>query len=180
MNEQHAQNGAPYGLTIPDGLLVLGGHFHVEHYRDGVLLDEFDSDNLVTNEGINHVLNVLANGATQLSWYAAIFEGNYQPLATDTAATIVANSTESTAYDESTRQVWNPADSSAKSLTNAAARATFTINATKTIYGAFIISSSAKSSATGTLLAAAKFSTPRSVQDDDQLFITYILNGSST
>jgi hypothetical protein len=108
-----------------------------------------------------------------------VFEGNYTPVATVTAATITSASTECTpttrrpaAYDE--------AAASSQSITNSASKATFTFNATKTIYGAFLVSASAKSATTGTLFSAAASSlAAKSVVDDDQLLLTYTFTASS-
>lgn len=132
------------------------------------------SKNIVVNEGLNHALSVLLAGGTQVNpWHVGLFEGNYTPVAADTAANITANSTECTAYDEATRQVYNEAAPSGQSVTNSANKATFTMNATKTVYGAFIASASAKSATSGTLLAASRFSASRAVVDNDQLLVTY-------
>lgn len=123
---------------------------------------------------------MLLHGATPVSpWYVGVFEGNYTPVAGDTAATFPANATESTAYDEATRQEYVEAAASSQSTTNSASKATFTFNATKTIYGAFLSSVSTKSTTTGTLLAANKAGTAKSVVDDDQLLITYTLSMTS-
>jgi hypothetical protein len=168
------------GIFVPKANMLVGGFFEVDHMRDGELIHRQQAKNIIVNQGLNHALNVILNAASQITqWYVAIFEGNYAPVAADTAAGIVANSTESTAYTESTRPTYDEATSTAQSTTNSASRATFSINATKTIYGAYLISSSGKSSATGTLFAAAKFSTSRAVQNLDQLLVTYTINASS-
>jgi hypothetical protein len=120
------------------------------------------------------------HGSTQIAtWYIAPFEGNYTPVATVTAATITAAATESTAYDETVRQTYDEAAAASQSITNSANKATFTFNATKTIYGAFLVSLNTKSGTTGTLFSAAKFATPKSVVDDDQLLLTYTFTASS-
>jgi len=161
-------------LFLPRAKIMLGGKFDVEHIRDGKLIGVDQCDNIVVNEGLNHVLSVIFNGGTQVNpWYVGLFEGNYTPVATDTAANITANSTECTAYNESTRQVYNESAPSGQSLSNSANKATFTMNATKTVYGAFIASASAKSATTGTLMSAARFSAARSVVSSDQLLVTY-------
>ena len=137
--------------------LRVGGVFQGKIVRDGEVIDEFDCHNLVTDEGLDHILGVEFTGVSQItSWYLGIFEGNYTPVATDTAATITANSTESTAYTQSTRVAYTGVEAS-QGVTNSAAPATFTFNATKTIYGAFLASASAKSATTGKLFAAAAF-----------------------
>jgi hypothetical protein len=168
------------GLFVPKASMLIGGVFGVDHMRNGKLIHRQQAKNIIVNQGLNHTLNAVLNAATQITqWYVAIFEGNYAPVAADTAAGIVANSTESTAYTESTRPTYDEAASTAQSATNSASRATFSINAAKTIYGAFIISTSGKASATGTLFAAAKFGTSRAVQNLDQLLVTYTVNASS-
>lgn len=168
------------GVLLPEGRLQLGGVFECELVRDGEVIDRWSTHNLVTNEGLNHVLDVIFHASTQVStWYIGLFEGNYTPVATVTAASITADSTESTAYDETTRQAYVEAAASSQSITNSASKATFTINATKTIYGAFLVSNSTKSGTTGTLMSAARFGSSKSVVDNDQLLVTYTFTASS-
>jgi hypothetical protein len=160
--------------------LTVGGRFDFELVRDGEVIDRWSEHNIVVNEGLNHILGVEFNGATQIgTWYIGVFEGNYTPVATVTAATITAASTECTAYDEATRVAYDEAAPSSQSITNSASKATFTFNATKTIYGAFLVSASAKSATSGTLFSAARFSSSKAVVDDDQLLVTYTLSASS-
>jgi hypothetical protein len=141
---------------------------------------EYHDKNLVVNEGLNSLLDIYFNGSTQITtWYLGLFEGNYTPVAGVTAATITAASTECTAYDEATRQAYDEAAASAQSITNSASKATFTFNATKTIYGAFLVSNSTKSGTSGTLFSAARFSSSKAVVDDDQLLLTYTFTASS-
>lgn len=168
------------GILMPDTKLLLGGKFIGQLVRDGKIIDEWEDNNLVTNEGLDHVLDVIFHGGTQVgTWYLGVFEGNYTPVATVTAATITSASTECTAYDESTRQAYVEAAPSSQSITNSANKGTFTFNATKTIYGAFLASASAKSATSGTLLAAARFSSSKAVVDNDQLLLTYTFGASS-
>lgn len=164
-----------------DEKMVAGGVFTTQCYRDGKLIWTDVSDNLICNQGLDHILNVVLHGTTPVDpWYIGIFEGNYTPVAAVTAATITADSTESTAYDESTRVAYVEAAASSQSTTNSASPATFTINASKTIYGAFLASASAKSATTGTLLAATRFATARAVIDNDVLLVTYTITAAST
>lgn len=168
------------GILMPAMELKIGGHFQIDHLRGGELIDQFECDNLVVNEGLDHVLNTVFHGGTPVgTWYLGLFEGNYTPIATVTGATIAAASTESTSYDEATRQEYNEGASSAQSITNSANKATFTINATKTIYGAFLASNSTKGSTSGTLFSAARFAAAKSVVASDQLLLTYTFNASS-
>ena len=169
----------PRGLIQPQPLKV-AGLWTGAIRRDGVIIDEWEQPNLVVNEGLDALLNIMFHGSTQIgTWYIGVFEGNYTPVATVTAATITAASTESTAYDESARVAYNEAAASAQAITNSANRATFTFNATKTIYGAFLVSASAKSATTGTLFSAARFATSKAVVDDDELLLTYSFTAAS-
>lgn len=167
------------GIYLPKAKVMLGGVFEVDHIRGGKSLGITRDHNIVVDQGLNHILSAVFNAGAQITaWYVGIFEGNYTPVATDTAANITANSTESTAYDEATRVAWVEAAPSGQSITNSANKATFTMNATKTIYGAFLASASAKSATTGTLMAASKFSASRAVVNLDQLLLTYVLSCS--
>jgi hypothetical protein len=154
------------GVLMP--AINVSGVWSGQHIRDGKVIDEWEDKNLVVNEGLNSLLDVYFHGETQItSWYIGVFEGNYTPVAGLTAATVTANSTECTAYDETTRQAYDEAAASSQSITNSASRATFTFNATKTIYGAFLVSNNTKSGTSGTLFSAARFASSKAVVDND-------------
>ena len=168
----------------PGGLIEVadfGFLWDIEHWRDGKLLEhEQNLHNLMPTEGLNYVLEAAVRGGTAYSsWYIGLFEANYTPLSTDTAATFPGSATESTAYAESTRQAYTTVAASGGVLTNAASKGVFTMNATKTIYGGFISSASAKSATTGKLLSAAKFSTSKAVESGDVLNITATITATS-
>lgn len=168
------------GVLMPSQKLIMGGKFIGQIIRNGKVIDEFEDHNLVVNEGLNAMLETNFRGGTQItSWFLGIFEGNYTPVGTVTAATIVAASTECTAYTQSTRPAYTTVAAASQSLTNAASRGTYTFNATKTIYGAFLISNSAKSSTTGTLFSAARFGTAKNVESGDEMLLTYNFTASS-
>lgn len=165
-----------------DAARALGlGHYHVEHIRDGEVIDEFDAKNVIVNEGLNYLLNAGIGGASNItSWYLGLFSGNYTPQATDTAATIAANATETTQYAAGARQSFVPAAASGQAITNTASRASFTFNASTTVYGAFLVSSSAISGTSGVLISAAQFGAAKPVVDGDQLLLTYTFSLAST
>jgi hypothetical protein len=168
------------GVLMPASGLALGGRYTGQIIRAGEVIDEFECQNLCVDEGLNSLLNIQFNGATQLvNWYMGLFEGNYTPVAGLTAATVAANATETTAYNETTRRQFVPVASTAKSIANSVTAGTFTFNAGKTIYGAFMISDSTKGGTAGVLFSAAKFATAKVVASADQLLLTYTLNASS-
>jgi len=166
-------------LLLPGANLLIGGVFANRVKHAGVWTPWDVSGNIMVDQGLDHILDVAFSSATQLTtWYIAPFEGNYTPVSTDTGANITANSTESTAYTESVRQTWVEAGVTAQSITNSASTADFSINATKTMYGAFLVSDSVKSGTTGTLAAASRFAASRSVVNLDTLSVTYTLTAA--
>jgi len=133
--------------------------------------------NLVTNEGLDHYLGVTLSSVTQItSWYVVIFENDHTPAAANTYA--IPGYTESSAYDEAARPAWTEAGVSSQSITNSAAKASFTINATKTIYGGALVGGGSAASTTGntagggTLLCLSAFSSGKPVEDDDVIKLT--------
>lgn len=157
-----------------------GGFFTVQHIRNGEVIDEFDSGNIVVDEGLNHILDVaLSNGTQNTTWYIGIFKNNYTPVAGSVASTFagvgVANEV-TTEIDEVSRPQWVDAGVSAKSVTNSASPAVFTANTTVSVYGAFLISNNTLGGTTGVLAAASKFAAVRNLLSTDVLNITYTLN----
>lgn len=175
--EKNRYELAEGGLLLPHERLTVGGRFDL--HVNGVKVAE--TPNIVTNEGLDTLLDVMFHGGSQITtWYVAPFSGNVTPLATWTAANVTANATEFTNYTESTRQEWTEAAVSGQSVTNTASRAAFTIGVGGgTIYGAFLISASAKSATTGKLFAATRFTSSRAVVETDVLNIGYTITAAS-
>ena len=134
--------------------------------------------NLVTTEGLNHVLSITLDGGTQItSWYVGL-AGAGTKAAADTMSShggwlVVAN------YSESVRQTLTLGTASSGSIDNTASKATFSINGTATVAGAFITSSDTKSGTSGTLYGVVDFSSSRSVIDGDTLTVTVTLTAAS-
>jgi len=160
-------------------VLDIGTWWEFEHFRCGRKIDEWANGNVTTTEGLNAFLNIMFHDvAKKAKWYITIFEDNYTPLVGNTYA--APGFTECTAYTEATRPEYVTVDATALVMTNTASKATFTINGTKTIYGAALVggdaaNTSAKSD-TGTvgsvLFASSKFSLSKSVVATDVLLIT--------
>ena len=166
-------------------MLQLKGIWHVVHKdKDGKVLSEETFKNLITNEGLDYLLNAGVHGGTAISaWYFAPFENDYTPLATDTYA--APGYTETSSYSETTRQEWDEGASSGQSITNAVA-ATITASAAVTIYGAGIVGggtapdTKGDTAGGGTELSAGKFTTAKTLATDETLDLTYTLNGASS
>jgi hypothetical protein len=155
----------------------------VEHWRKGRMLSKTLDHNVCTDEGLDALLDIMFHGATQITtWYVAIFESDTTPDADATYDTPVY--TESTAYTEGARQAFVEAAASSQSITNSASKATFTMNATKTIYGAALVgggtdaTDNTDTAGGGTLYCASKFSSSKSVESGDVLKITITITAA--
>jgi hypothetical protein len=169
--------------------LQVHANWFTEHFRGGKLLEANDQgSNLFTTEGMNFILNEVFNagGACTGDLYVNIFDQNVTPAAGDTAsAKLGAAGTygelqATTEMDETARQAYTVAAASSANVTNTANKAVFTIAATRTIYGGFIVTDSDPTSTAGKLICAKAFTASRSVVDDDVLNILISLTMTSS
>lgn len=169
-------------IETPPSLLKVGVVYDVEHWRKGTLLSTEQVHNIFPTEGMDHMIDVTLNNATSYAtWYVGIYNTNTTPTLSTTYA--VPGWTESTAYTESVRQTYTSIAASSSSTNNSAAPAEFTMNATTTIYGAFITNVSTKgdvASGSGAILSAALFSTSKTVDSTDVLKVTGTLTLTSS
>jgi hypothetical protein len=153
------------------------------HDVDGNLKWEAEAPNLVVNVGLQDMNNKYFLGsAYTATWYLGLYGAGAtnSPAAGDTMSSH-AGWTEVTAYSQATRPACSfatPTTANPSVATNSASPATFSINATTTVGGAFLTSNSTKSGTTGTLYSAADFSSPgdRAVVSGDTLNVTYTLS----
>ena len=146
--------------------------------------------NLVTSEGLDDLLDKYFKGST---YTAGFFVGlvdneNFNQLAaTDDAAGITTGVPSSatnlwkehTAYTEGTREALTLGSVSGASVDNSASKASFSINATDTLYGAFVITNSTKGGTTGVLYGVAAFSSTRNVESGDTVNVTVTLTAAT-
>lgn len=156
------------------GAVRVGGFFTVRCLDpEGNLKWEDTAKNLVTNVGLQHILDILFVSATSQvdPWYVGLTDGTPTVAAADTSASH-AGWTEVTDYTEGARQAYVDVRS-AQSITNAASKASFAINSdATTIGGAFL--DSASTGTGGSLLCAAAFTGgDKSADDGDTLEVTY-------
>ena len=153
------------------------------HDKDGNLKWEDTAPNLVVNGGLQDMNAKYFTGSSYTAaWYLGLYgaAASNNPAAGDTMSSH-AGWTEVTDYSQSTRPVCTfgtPTTANPSVATNSASPATFSINATTTVGGAFLTSNSTKGGSTGTLYSAADFSSPgdRSVVSGDTLSVTYTLS----
>lgn len=140
-----------------------------------------DQPNGITTEGINYLLEVgfrsdAGSPVAQLApWYAGLIDnsGYTGVAAADTMSSHSGWSEITTQYDESVRQTLAFAAASSRQIT---ASVSFTMNATKTVQGIFVVSNSTKGGTTGTLFSTALFSSPPSLISGNVLTANYTLS----
>ena len=153
------------------------------HDAQGNLKWEDAAPNLVVNVGLQDMnAKYFTGSAYTAAWYIGLYGAGASntPAAGDTMSSH-AGWTEVTAYSQSTRPACTfgtPSTANPSVATNSASPASFSINATTTVGGAFLTSNSTKSGTTGTLYSAADFSSPgdRAVVSGDTLSVTYTLS----
>jgi len=167
--------------VTPDARAKAGGVFHIQCLDpNGNLKWEAESRNLVVNVGLKDMNEKYFTGSAYNSaWFIGLYgaAASNNPAAGDTAASH-AGWTEVTTYSNATRPTATFGTSTTADpsvITNSASPASFTINGTATVGGAFLISNSTKGGTTGTLFSAADFASPgdRSVANGDTLNVTY-------
>jgi len=160
------------------------GVYHMQCFdKDGNLKWEAECPNLVVNGGLQDMNNKYFLGsAYTAAWYIGLYGAgaSNNPAAGDTAASH-AGWTEVTPYSQATRPACTfatPTTANPSVATNSASPAVYSINATSTVGGAFLISNSTKGGSTGTLYSASDFTSPgdRSVVSGDTLNVTYTLS----
>jgi hypothetical protein len=121
----------------------------------------------------------LTSVAQITTWYLGLYGAGASntPAAGDTMSSH-AGWTEVTAYSNANRVTATLATATTANpsvVTNSASPASFSINGTATVGGAFLTSNNTKGGTTGTLFSAADFGSPgdRSVVNGDTLSVTY-------
>jgi len=141
--------------------------------------------NLVTTAGANHVLDGTFKSGTQItSWFVGL-KGSGTPVIADTMAShgTWSELVHTTAYTQTVRQtltLGSITGTTTSTCDNSSSKATFSIAATNTVAGAFVVSNNASSSATaGTLYGVVDFASARSVISGDTLEVTVTLTAAS-
>lgn len=147
---------------------------------DGQIKWEENLKNLVVNQGLQDMNTKYFKGVSYTAtWYIGLYgaAASNNPTAADTAASH-PGFTEIVPYSNATRPAATfgtatTADPSV--ISNSAAPAVYTINATSTVGGAFLISDNTKSGTAGVLFSASDFAAPgdRNVSSGDTIQITY-------
>lgn len=159
--------------------LSLRGRFRVEHFdKDGNLKATYRVPNGIVDVGLNKILEDMFNGGSQSStWYIGLVDNSgFSAFANADTMASHAGWNESTAYTETARPEWTAGTAASRSITNAST-VDFSVNATTTLKGIFIVDNATKSGTTGTLWSTASFASNVSAVSGDTLKITYTVSG---
>lgn len=143
--------------------------------------------NLVVNVGLQDMNTKYFTGSSYTAaWYLGLYGSGStnDPAASDTMSSH-AGWTEVTAYSQATRPACSFGTASTANpsvISNSGSAATFSINATTTVGGAFLTSNNTKGGTTGTLFSASDFTSPgdRAVVSGDTLTVTYTFSLTAT
>lgn len=150
-------------------LTIKGAYWHDVNGQDAQV-----DKNLITDEGLMHVLNVVLGATSKIAtWYIGLGGANATPLSSWTGANFATNFGELTSttegYTGSVRQTYVPSAASANAIDNYAARAVFNMKSTTsvTVYGAGLLSLNTRGGTSGVLLSAVKYGTARVFAEGD-------------
>lgn len=165
------------------------GFYKVQcHDADGNLKWEESFPNLVVNVGIKDMNTQYFTGSGYTAtWYLGLITGPGSGNTYAAGDTMSSHSgwTENTDYSQANRPACSFGTATTANpsvISNSGSPATFSINGTATIAGAFLTTNNTKGGTTGTLFSASNFQSPgdRAVVSGDTLTVTYTFNLTAT
>jgi len=136
------------------------------------------NDNLIVTVGLNALLTEFFKGSSYTATWGVGLKSTGTALAADTMSSH-SSWAENTTYSESVRQTIVLGTPSSGSVDNSASKATFSINGTTSIFGAFLANSTTKGGTSGILYGVVDFGSSRAVISGDTLEITVTLTAAS-
>ena len=147
--------------------------------EDGAVKWVEEFGNLVVDTGLNDLLDKYLKGSTYTAaWYVGLTDASPSTAAGDTLAS--AAWSEVVPYSDGTRPALTLGTVAAKSVDNSASKASFTINATESVGGAFVAASSTKSETASMLYSVGAFAADKPVSDGDTLNVTVTLTTAAS
>ncbi len=177
-----AQLGAEADIEAAGGAGIGGrciNFYEVECLdKDGNLKWVERVKNTTVNVGLDEILDKFWKGSTYTAAHYVGLKGTGSIAAADTMSSH-AGWSEITAYSEGTRETLTLGTVSSQSVDNSGSKASFSINGTATVDGAFVTTDNTKGGTTGILIGAADFASSRSVVNGDTLNVTITLTQAS-
>ncbi len=166
---------------VLEGLLAKSVYRFECFDKDGRLKWTEEVPNIVVNAGLNDVLDKYFKGS---SYTAAFYVGlvdnaGWSAFAAGDIMSSHAGWTEFEDYAGASRPTLTLGSVSSQSVNNSASKATYAINDTGVIKGAFVTTVVTKGGTTGTLYSEAAFGATRSVENGDTLNVTVTLTAAS-
>lgn len=167
-------------ITTDQGITAKGMYYDRVNGGEWV-----ENPNLITNEGLTHILNVsMGTTPKPAGYFLALFSAAAQPQSSWTAASFASAASEivsaTEGYVGATRPAWTPVNTSTQSIDNMSpsnvAKVTIKTASSLTVQGAAILSSGSKGATTGVLVSASKYAAARVFQDNDTYEIGYRLS----
>ena len=155
--------------------IAYAGHFVLECIKeDGTLRWREEIHNIVVDVGLDEILDKFWKGSSYTaSFFVGLTDGTPTVAAGDTMSSH-AGWVEVTIYSESVRQTLTLGTVASQSVDNSASKASFSINATGTVGGAFITTNNTKGGTTGILISVAVFAEgDRAVLNNDVVNVQY-------
>lgn len=164
------------GLFFPrQGVVAAGEYWHSVNGED-LRIDH----NLLTAEGLSHILNVsLGLTAKPAGYYMALYAGAVTPASNWTAASFAATAAEivslTEGFTEVTRPQWNPAAATGSTIDNFAGAARFTIATASSINvnGAALLTSNVRGGTGGVLVSASRYAATRTMYNGETYDLGY-------
>lgn len=162
--------------------MTFKNEFTIEHYRAGILINTVKAPNVICTVGANLILDTFFAAGVAVPWYVGLIDNTSFVNTTTNADTMAshANWIELIDYTEAIRQAYIPLPAAARATAQSATvaldnRAVFTINATKTLRGAFLCSDTTKSGTAGILFCTATTAL-LAIVSTDVLAVTYTVS----
>ena len=143
---------------------------------NGKLLRRDEGENLIVDEGLNFIIDTALSGSAQDTTFFVGLKDTGTPAGTWTLATGL---TEINPY-AGNRPAWTENDTADdEEVSNSSSPASFSINATDTVFGAFL--ATVNTGTAGTLIGAKDFTGgSQAVNNLDTLNVTYTITASSS
>jgi hypothetical protein len=185
-----SDNFDPAKLRIDNGFVFnrsgLHGRWSVEVHesreaiaRGAKPLQVCEFLNGITDVGMNDLLDAWRDGVGTVTggWFAGLIDNagytGVDPSDTSGGIGTTNGWSEATQYDESVRQTLSFGAAASRTISDSVS---FTMNATKTIQGIFVISVSTKGGTTGILFSTALFASPPALTSGNVLTANYSLS----